>query len=183
MNKRGSPPRSRASAPGFTILEVMIGVAIFAIAATGLLAINLGSRKIAEENVYQSTALNVAQNILEQTKVAGMTNFNAASYQVNITTDAAQVTTITTTRAPIPADPSTWSWNQLEVPLILSNPTASNAQRNMRMWVSVHITANASATVPNGSFHVFVYYYYQVNSTTTKNSPVFCLRTIRGPTI
>ncbi|HVU18939.1 MAG TPA: prepilin-type N-terminal cleavage/methylation domain-containing protein [Candidatus Didemnitutus sp.] len=66
----------RASAPvrwskqnrGMTLVEVVTALAILAMTLTGILAIQLQSRRLTEGSVYQNTALTIVQGYLEQMK-------------------------------------------------------------------------------------------------------------------
>lgn len=56
----------RAARTGFSLLEVLLAMTILGMLATCLTAGVIQSRKIAEANVYESTALTVATGYLEQ---------------------------------------------------------------------------------------------------------------------
>ena len=56
----------RWSSTGYTLVEVMIGMTIFAIGAFGLLGATMMVRRAAEENVYNTMALSLAQSYMEQ---------------------------------------------------------------------------------------------------------------------
>jgi len=53
---------------GFSLVEVMIGIAIFAILAAGVASATLLTSKISYSNIYRNTAFTVAQGYGEQIK-------------------------------------------------------------------------------------------------------------------
>lgn len=74
-----SPPRIKKTAqrsPGstlqhiqaMTLFEIMISIGIFGVVAVSIIGVILQSRRIAEMNIYESTALTAAQGYLEQIK-------------------------------------------------------------------------------------------------------------------
>lgn len=56
-------PRARA---GFSLVEAMIGMTIFAMLATAVVSTALLVRKISESNVYETAAFSVTQGYMEQ---------------------------------------------------------------------------------------------------------------------
>lgn len=66
MTQRFSPFQRHRR--GLTLVETMIALSIFTVLAAGLSASIILSRKLAEANVYESTALTVATGYLEQLK-------------------------------------------------------------------------------------------------------------------
>ncbi|OIO60910.1 MAG: hypothetical protein COZ46_03230 [Verrucomicrobia bacterium CG_4_10_14_3_um_filter_43_23] len=57
---------------GFSLVEVMVSMIIFGIAALGLSATAIQSQKIAQMNIIRNTAFTVAQGYLEQMKSIAM---------------------------------------------------------------------------------------------------------------
>ena len=57
-----TPPRSDA----YSLIEVLVGMAIFTMMSAGLISMTFQVRSTAEENVYQNTALALGQAYLEQ---------------------------------------------------------------------------------------------------------------------
>ena len=53
---------------GFTLVEVMIAMTLFAFVGIGLVLLSLHVRRLAENNVYQAMAYTIAQGYLEQLK-------------------------------------------------------------------------------------------------------------------
>lgn len=61
----GAFPRRRLQA-AYSLIEVMVGMALFVMMALGLVSMTFQVRSTAEENVYQSTALALGQAYIEQ---------------------------------------------------------------------------------------------------------------------
>lgn len=61
-------PSSKDSPAGFTLVELMTGVAIFSMAAIALVPGVLSTRKASEANIYHSSILTVVTGFVEQTK-------------------------------------------------------------------------------------------------------------------
>jgi len=64
------PPRFHSSSArdGFTLVELLLSLTVFAILASGLVSSVLQSRRLAESTVFESTALTAALGYLEQMK-------------------------------------------------------------------------------------------------------------------
>jgi type II secretory pathway pseudopilin PulG len=60
------------SAPGMTLTEVMVALFILSCSISGILAVQLQSRRLTEGSVYQNTALTIVQGYLEQMKNMNM---------------------------------------------------------------------------------------------------------------
>jgi prepilin-type N-terminal cleavage/methylation domain-containing protein len=63
-----APVRWSKKSRGMTLVEVVTALAILAMTLTGILAIQLQSRRLTEGSVYQNTALTIVQGYLEQMK-------------------------------------------------------------------------------------------------------------------
>jgi len=79
------PPATRLSRPGarapflaYTLVEVMIGMGLFAIIASSLLALTWMVRSASEENVYNTMALAMAQSYMEQLRGLSYPTLQAA---------------------------------------------------------------------------------------------------------
>ncbi|HEY4301367.1 MAG TPA: prepilin-type N-terminal cleavage/methylation domain-containing protein [Candidatus Didemnitutus sp.] len=64
----GAPVRWSKKSGGMTLVEVVTALAILAMTLTGILAIQLQSRRLTEGSVYQNTAITIVQGYLEQMK-------------------------------------------------------------------------------------------------------------------
>ncbi len=75
---------------GFTLIESVVSLGVFTIVCLGVLAVVIQIRRLAENNVYQNTALTMAQGYIEQLRslpfgelvnvsVAGTANLNLLS--------------------------------------------------------------------------------------------------------
>jgi len=53
---------------GLTLIEIMVSMGVFTIVSMGILAVVLQIRRMAENNVYENTALTMAQGYLEQVR-------------------------------------------------------------------------------------------------------------------
>ncbi|MGF1483446.1 MAG: prepilin-type N-terminal cleavage/methylation domain-containing protein [Opitutales bacterium] len=60
--------RKRRPAAGFTLLEMMVAMAIFIMVSLGITAGVFQARRLAESNIVRNTAFTVAQGYLEQIK-------------------------------------------------------------------------------------------------------------------
>lgn len=60
--------KEKKHAAGFTLVETIITVVILSIAALGIMKFLISTQFIAEDNLYESTALTVALSTLEQMK-------------------------------------------------------------------------------------------------------------------
>lgn len=74
---RRSPRRSART--GMTLVEVMISLGIFAFVATSVVAVTFRIRSMAEQTVYQNTALVLAQGYIEQLRSLDYTTLAAAA--------------------------------------------------------------------------------------------------------
>ncbi|MGB0371567.1 MAG: type IV pilus modification PilV family protein [Opitutales bacterium] len=69
MKESKIPPSSKTrGSSGFSLIEVMVSLFIFSMAAVSLSAGLLTTRKLSEENIYQSTVLTVVTGFVEQAK-------------------------------------------------------------------------------------------------------------------
>lgn len=59
-----------------TLVEVLVGMGIFAIVAVGIAAVTYQTRASSEENVYQNTALTLGQAYLEQIRSIDFTRLS-----------------------------------------------------------------------------------------------------------
>jgi prepilin-type N-terminal cleavage/methylation domain-containing protein len=66
MLSRPLSRRPGAALRGLTLIEVMISLGIFALVATSVVAVTFRIRSMAEQTVYQNTALVLAQGYIEQ---------------------------------------------------------------------------------------------------------------------
>lgn len=57
--------RSRSSR-GFTLVETAVSLGVFTVVCVGIFAVVLQIRRVAENNVYENTALTMAQGYIEQ---------------------------------------------------------------------------------------------------------------------
>ncbi|WP_281398159.1 type IV pilus modification PilV family protein [Ruficoccus amylovorans] len=65
---RGRHPKSPSKHPGFSLVEVMIGMSILVIVAAATTSAVFVSRMLAESSIYQNTSFTVAQGYVEQIK-------------------------------------------------------------------------------------------------------------------
>ncbi len=77
----GQTPRPRfdLGALAYTLVEVMIGLGLFAIIASSLLALTWMVRSSSEENVYDTMALAMAQSYMEQLRGVSYPTLQAAA--------------------------------------------------------------------------------------------------------
>ncbi len=73
------PGRPRPRAAAYTLVEVMIGLGLFAILATSLLALTWMVRSSSEENVYNTMTLAMAQSYMEQLRGVSYPTLQAAA--------------------------------------------------------------------------------------------------------
>ncbi len=69
------PSRNR----GLTLIEVMVSMGIFTLISLGVLAVVMQMRRIAENNVYENTALTIAQGYVEQVRSLAYAELLAAA--------------------------------------------------------------------------------------------------------
>lgn len=70
---------SRRRHAGFTLVELLVALTVFAILASGLVSSVLQSRRLAESAVFESTALTAALGYLEQMKSLRYEDLEAAA--------------------------------------------------------------------------------------------------------
>lgn len=70
----------------FTMVEVVFAIGIFGLCGVGIASAFLQSRRIAESNVFETTALTVAQGYLEQIKAMDYTVIEAVADDPSTTT-------------------------------------------------------------------------------------------------
>jgi type II secretory pathway pseudopilin PulG len=102
-----------------TLSEVVVGLALFAMVATGLGASLLQARRLAENNIYRISALVAAQGFLEQLKSMAYEDLalNPIPTQIN----QGQLD---------PIIPGEWNLKLIDI-----HETPNNPQDDMRFWV------------------------------------------------
>ncbi len=68
-----------AAERGMSLAEVMVALGILAFVATGIMAVTLQIRSMAEQTVYQNTSLVLAQGYVEQLRSLDYTTLDAAA--------------------------------------------------------------------------------------------------------
>ena len=75
MHKTSHPPHPSGNRRGVTLVEVMIAMFIFTLAAGGIVAVSLQSMRMAHQNVLLNTSYTVVQGYLEQIRSLSKTEF------------------------------------------------------------------------------------------------------------
>jgi Tfp pilus assembly protein PilV len=68
MINKAQPKSPRRSARGITLTELMVALFILSLSISGILGVQIQSRRLTEGSVYQNTALTIVQGYLEQMK-------------------------------------------------------------------------------------------------------------------
>ena len=117
---------------GFSLVEVMISLSILGILAAGISSAMLHARRLAESNIYESTALTVAIGFLEQIK-----NIDYDTVLSSINDPAG---TPLLTKINLGDDQALFLNVENSIPNIVINVDANgNPTRQMQMWVTPEI--------------------------------------------
>lgn len=145
---------------GFTLVETIITVTILIIAVTGFTRLLVSTQYNAEENLYESTALNVALSTLEQMKNSSFfeltQSLESAEFELN--TDNPDETT------PLDLDES----NTLPIPIV-TNSTDDK-------MLDITLTPRIIKSGRNAFMLEIEYAYDHPQTGRTRTSFVRCLR-------
>lgn len=144
------PPRRRHRA--YTLVEVVVGLGIFAILATSLMALTFMVRAWSEENVYNTMALSMAQSYMEQLRGISYPTLQSAADNTSVTIPLlnAQGTQVTDTDGnPITNNDSDWA----QEVVYLDQDASGNPIQPMTFSFKVSLTdlATVSPGPGNGS--------------------------------
>lgn len=151
---------------GFTLVETLITVVILSIAVIGFTRLLISTQYNAEQNLYESTALNVALSTLEQMK-------NSSFFQLTQSLENTEFDFQTTSADNIETI-------DLNAPNILSVPIVTNGTDNKML--NITLTPRIIASGPNApsdpnAYMLEVEYAYNHPQTgQTRTSVVKCLR-------
>jgi len=82
---RGAPSHQIAEKQGFSLVEIIVGMVLFALLAIGIASATLQSQRLAYQNIYKNTAFTVAQGYAEQIKSLGFNDVLSALIDHNNT--------------------------------------------------------------------------------------------------
>lgn len=156
---------------GFSLIEILIAMAILAGLAASILAGALQVRKLAEDNVYQASADTIAAGFLEQLlgiAYAELKN-SAKNSAVPLATKINQNT----------SDPIyNGKWTTVSLPII-SNVTA-DGETVPEVSIDVDVKAELRDMVLEGVDAMEIAIYYKYTNPTTQKQYERVLRTIRS---
>ena len=124
---------------GFTLVEVVISLLVLSFAAAGLVSFLISIQYMAEDNLYESTALTVALSTLEQMKSMATDNLensmNASVFNLNTGTSGIQTLGLgQANELSIPIVTNTV--NPKSMPLVLT-PSIQSIARDTGFWLRV----------------------------------------------
>ena len=150
----------RRNTSGFTLVEVVISLLILAIAAAGLVSFLISIQYMAEDNLYESTALTVAISTLEQMKSMATENLensmNSAEFELNTGVSGIQVLALEEA-------------NELSVPIVTNTETPKS--------VAIVLTPNIESIAGDTQFWLRVQYQYNhPRNDRTRTKVIGCIR-------
>lgn len=145
---------------GFTLVEVMISLLILAIAAAGLVSFLIAIQYMAEDNLYESTALTVAISTLEQMKSMTTDNLenrmNAGNFDLDTGANGIQTLTLDTT-------------NQLSVPIVTNTDNPKS--------IPIVLTPSIESIAGDTGFWLRIQYQYNLpRNNRTRTEVIGCIR-------
>ena len=135
---------AKYSGKGLTLLEVMLSMLIFTIVALGLSRFMIHSKFMAENNLYEATALNVALSTIEQlqsepynTIEALMAGANPADYTLDLINGESAIIKVNDGDIPAPETSS-----ELSVPV--TDSTTGETLKDIEVKLTATLTADSS---------------------------------------
>jgi len=136
-----------------TLVEVMIAMTLFSLVALGLLGATLQSRRIAELNVMESTAVTVAQGCMEQLKRMPYGLLTSADLLLAHPEDTTDNIILTQ-----------GIWNRLDRALDINNTpntTADDLIIEMRPAIIYMLTDASAPLIGTDCYEIFLDYRFQ----------------------
>ncbi len=164
--------RHRASR-GMTLIEVMIGMGIFAIGVASIVSGLVFSQRVAEQNLLRETALTVAQTYLENLKSIPWTDISGADATPTVFTGLGNTVL---TRTPLTNNTT------VTLPPFDFRNTPAFAGDDMTITLRVNVTPapNADAFHPVSARNIVLAYNWSVGSGNARTAGSGVLRVTRS---